>query len=524
MGLHIVRENDRAHVYPTFRGKLAQDARLSASECREAAATLILVAAELEDAAHLQDLAERLDVSADSIKAFGFAAKGAGIDLDTAAHALGLLQRNLGQAELGGKGKGGDKGAAFRKLGIDIKDAAGHARPLNDVLLDVSEKFAGLPDQQQRAAYAMQMFGREGRLLVPVLAQGREKLKELFAESRELGSGLGGDFYKRSKLAREEFEHFGYAIQSIKERIAAVALPIIIKLGEWLTQVAGAVVNFTKTTNVLETAMIAISAFVSTKVVGTLGALAEALGLVRATALETLAAFAEFLLPVAAVTALYLLFDDFYTLMTGGKSVIGDVLDKLFGIGTAKKFVVDIKEAFSALIDVLKNVGDAVLQTLIYPIERAFDALKGIGGALGDIASGEFKKAWADLGAAGNEMAADFQKRADKISADMGHAGQDFTLSKEGRKRARVHERVVAGDFSDYAPGGSEFSGPRSVPFRTVHTSPGHAGGVHQVVHAKIDVHTKSDKPHEVGAATQGGVERGLHKTAANTLDSRTEP
>jgi hypothetical protein len=91
---------------------------------------------QVEHAAHIQDLSERLGVTAEQIKSFGFAAQSAGLDMDSAAHSLGVLQRNMGMALHGG-GKGA---AGLIQYGIQLKDAEGKARPLTDVLGDVSEK------------------------------------------------------------------------------------------------------------------------------------------------------------------------------------------------------------------------------------------------------------------------------------------------------------------------------------------------------------------------------------------------
>ena len=100
-------------------------------------------------------MADKLDVSASSLKEFGIVAQSSGVDFDAAANSLGHLSKNLGEAQV----KGGDTAAAFARLGVHIKDAHGAARPLMDVVEDVAEGLSRLPNQQQRATYAMQILG-----------------------------------------------------------------------------------------------------------------------------------------------------------------------------------------------------------------------------------------------------------------------------------------------------------------------------------------------------------------------------
>lgn len=67
---------------------------------------------------------------------------------------------------------------------------------------------------------------------------------------------------------------------------------------------------------------------------------------------------AAFVLPALGVLALIVLLDELHTLFTGGKSVIGDWLDELGGVGTAETVVQTITDAFNTLTDTLDNLPD----------------------------------------------------------------------------------------------------------------------------------------------------------------------
>lgn len=66
--------------------------------------------------------------------------------------------------------------------------------------------------------------------------------------------------------------------------------------------------------------------------------------------------FSRFMVPVAIFGILYLIFDDFFALLTGKESLIGGLLDKLYGAGTAAKFANDLRAAWADLSHTLDGL------------------------------------------------------------------------------------------------------------------------------------------------------------------------
>jgi TP901 family phage tail tape measure protein len=349
--------------------------------------------AQIEAAAHTEDLAEKLGLSTGSLNKFAFAAKSAGIDSDSAAQTLGFLNKNMGEALTGSK----EAKEAFGKLGVKFRDTTGQVRPVEDVLLDVADGLEKLTSQPERAAYAMKLFGREGQALLPILSQGSEHVKELYVEASELGSGLGGKFYKDSKKAREEIEHFGIIINGFKKRITAAALPAITAMFEWFQKLAKPVLKMVATSNMLQHAMELLAAVAVYKLVTSLYSLAKILGILE---LETVL---PFILGAAAVTLLYLAFDDLMTMLEGGDSLLGDFLDSLGGLGTHEAVVKALGDAWAwvkqSLVDAKTALGNFLDSSLsdrqrkdladLNVVLLAFKTVAiAVGGALGVMALG----------------------------------------------------------------------------------------------------------------------------------------
>ena len=248
-----------------------------------------------------------------------------GVEAETAAHSLGFLNRTIGEALLGSK----EAATTFQKLGITLRDGSGHSRELGDILPEVSDALLKLPDQQTRAAYAMKLFGREGMALLPVLGQGSDKLREVAKEFQELGGGMSKEFVESAKETQDETDKLKFALTNIKIVIVGALLPAVKALVLWAKRTVVPMIEWLKHSSALKTGLIALSAAIGGKLIGSVIKLMRVLGILKGSVLGTLKAFAGFALPLVGIGLLYLAFDDFFTLLDGGDSEIGALLEDL---------------------------------------------------------------------------------------------------------------------------------------------------------------------------------------------------
>jgi len=81
----------------------------------------------------------------------------------------------------------GAQAEAFAALGIGVVDAQGKLRPLESILRDVSDSFAGMDDGARKAALAQEVLGRSGAKLIPFLNAGAKGMDDVIERSRRLG-------------------------------------------------------------------------------------------------------------------------------------------------------------------------------------------------------------------------------------------------------------------------------------------------------------------------------------------------
>lgn len=316
----------------------------------------------------IEDNSKKLGISTDAYQEFGYAAKATGASVEDFAGSVLVLQDKIAAAASGNE----EAGKAFAALGVKVKDANGHIRDSEAVWLDGAEAIFKMKDPAKQTAAAMDLFGRGGRNLLPLLKQGTAGVEKLRKRFKELGGGF-------SEAAVAASDDFGDALDdlvvvstSAKGSIAVVLLPVLQRLVEFVTKVSSAFLGWVKNSSAVETAVGALAVV--------LGVLAVKAAIIAAPVLAAAAAFAT----------LFLLVEDIVTLFQGGESVVGEFIDKLFGVGTAAEGVkllkdlwVDFKDALVASLPAIREVFDKV-KWLVEKGLKAYGAVLKAGARIGD--------------------------------------------------------------------------------------------------------------------------------------------
>jgi hypothetical protein len=311
---------------------------------------------QIELGSHLNDTAEKLGVASDELQRFQYVAKLSGVEADSAAHSLQFLNKAVGLAVTNNS----EGVKLFSELGISVRDASGHVRGMSELLPDIADKFQGMGSQQERTAYAMKLFGREGAALVPVLSQGRGAVAALSKQFDDFGGGMSRDFVDQADRAGDAIDGLKLVVTGLKSELALAVIPTITDWVKKFSEVGGAMVKTVRHTEAMKTAVMFFGGLGAFKV----GSMALSFAKVAAKAAGfsdslggVLKLLLKFALPAAYIFALYLAFDDLYTLVTGGDSLIGRLLDK-FGMFEEKRELIEgLRGAWEGVSDALKGVG-----------------------------------------------------------------------------------------------------------------------------------------------------------------------
>ena len=313
----------------------------------------------------LRHNAEKLGISTEELQKYQYAAQMMNVSTQETAVALRFFNRAVGEASLGTK----SAVKVFDGLGIKVKDAGGNVRPTNELLFEFSDKLKTIPSQAQRTAYAMRTLGRGGSALLPVLQRGSDGLKEIFKDVDELGGGFNDAFIQAAHETDVQLKRLKMAWRGVYVAIATEVLPIIKRWTERSIVTAKHLIDLSEHTYGFRTALMALTA--GAVILG----LKRLLGIFnpfKASVKDVMMAMlanAPLVAFIALMTALYVVFDDFYTFLIGGDSVLGDFLNRLGGAGSAKKFREDLVAAF-------EKVGEALAPLMGQLAEFGLAALK----------------------------------------------------------------------------------------------------------------------------------------------------
>jgi hypothetical protein len=185
------------------------------------AAFALNMARGLADSADkLDELSQRIGVSVEDLTRLQWAAKMSGASSETLTASLQKLSLNMANS----KDPANESAAAFKALGIDVENTDGSMRSQLEVMNDVADAFASFKDGANKTAIAVQLFGRSGAELIPMLNGGSTSIKALAAESDKLGNTLSTN---TAKAAAEFNDHLDRMAARASSAAKAIATPLL---------------------------------------------------------------------------------------------------------------------------------------------------------------------------------------------------------------------------------------------------------------------------------------------------------
>lgn len=271
---------------------------------------------QVEMATQLARTSQVLGTTTDDLQAFNYAAATVGISAEEADGALKKYVRTTGKI----------------------------ASPEN--IAKTADELAKLPDAGARGKRAVELFGRSGQLLLPILSKGSKGINALYGEFAELGGGLSEDFIANAEEAEHQTVKFNYSMKGLANTIVGPLLEGLMPVVDAATDFAKQLRTMTQRTPIVTTAL-----WTLVTVSAVLAAIWVAMNI-------------EIFAIIFGLALLLLGIEDFVGFLQGKDSVIGDFLDDAFGPNSAnlvRGFFKDTKKQFGDIID---KVSDELLPAL----------------------------------------------------------------------------------------------------------------------------------------------------------------
>lgn len=173
---------------------------------------------------------KKTGLSTSAVQELGFAANMTGVSAEGMNQALMRLSRAQTEAEGGSK----QLQAVFETLGISAKQLEGMS--LDQTLSKVADRFAETQDGSTKAAISMQLFGRSGSELIPLLDKGSAGIEELRQKAEELGVVMGEDDVEAGEKLNEQLKEMDAQMSAIKLRAGSDLAPALSSIVDLMAQ------------------------------------------------------------------------------------------------------------------------------------------------------------------------------------------------------------------------------------------------------------------------------------------------
>jgi hypothetical protein len=167
--------------------------------------------------------AQSIGLTTESFTGLQFAASQSGVASNEFAGAMTRLSRSLSDAAT----KGGIPAEIFSNLGISVLNAEGNLRSADEVLADLADTFQNMPNGVEKTAAAVELLGRSGARLIPLLNGGSEGIKALTDQAERLGLVISDEQAAASERFNDNIAAIGGAARGASNTIAGELLPTL---------------------------------------------------------------------------------------------------------------------------------------------------------------------------------------------------------------------------------------------------------------------------------------------------------
>jgi len=165
----------------------------------------------IDTADNLAKMSAKTGVSVEQLSKFKQAADLGGSSIEGVTGAMLKLNKGLAEGS-------GPASKALNTLGISATDASGKLKSTDKIMLEVADKFKAMPDGAEKSALAMQLFGKSGAEMIPMLNGGSKAIDGLNAT-------MSTKFAKAAEVFNDRITTIQGKLMELGVKLADVLMP-----------------------------------------------------------------------------------------------------------------------------------------------------------------------------------------------------------------------------------------------------------------------------------------------------------
>jgi hypothetical protein len=191
----------------------------------------------------LSKSSQKIGVSVEALSGLKFAADLSGVGFENLQVSLAKLSVNIDKFNTGTK----SAVDTFNRLGIDPSQFA----TTEETLSALADRFAELPDGATKTALAIEVFGKSGRDLIPLLNQGSAGIKSLTDEAAKLGLVIDTNTARAAEKFNDDLKRLTSVATGFRNQVAVELLPVLTDLADAFVTVSKETINLKREGNEL---------------------------------------------------------------------------------------------------------------------------------------------------------------------------------------------------------------------------------------------------------------------------------
>lgn len=181
-----------------------------------AGAFAVAITRAINAADELGKSAQKLGMTTEALSGLQYAAELSGLSNEDLSTSINKLNKSIAEGN-----------PAFEAMGISLKDVNGNLKSSDQVLQEVAGKFVTYKDGVEKSALAMEVFGKSGARMVPLLNSGADGLNAMAEEARSLGLVISSDMAKSAEAFNDNLTRVQKTQSGLVTQLTAQLLPVM---------------------------------------------------------------------------------------------------------------------------------------------------------------------------------------------------------------------------------------------------------------------------------------------------------
>lgn len=185
-------------------------------------------------------MAKRIGISVESLSELRFAADRSGASVEEFENGIRKMQRTITDASEGSK----MAADSLAMVGLTVEQLAGLSP--DEQFAAIADGLSEIEDPTTRAAAAMEIFGRSGTKLIPLMEDGAAGINALRREARELGLTMSSEDAAAAEVFADQMGDLWSQIKMAAFQVGAALAPVLVDLVTAIKPVLKSVIDWIK--------------------------------------------------------------------------------------------------------------------------------------------------------------------------------------------------------------------------------------------------------------------------------------